>query len=245
MPERVQSTHLTTNEEDDGPIAGGFRASLLGASLPDLVQMECLAQSTASFRVISGQRIGYLFFRAGQMVHAMTDNLTGDKAALEILSWQQGSFEPCNVAAPERTTIVSIWQQLLMQAAQARDESPRRRIVPLTTKRANATRSAAPAPVSATQTTPVFPFDGFVRVDSEGNVVSARGSSSELAEMASYVARLGQLIGESLGMERFLALECVYDDARCVLGVESSGGVTALLAAHDADVSAIRKRFGI
>lgn len=44
----------------------GFRVSLEGATLPDLVQMECLAMSNRVFRVTSGNHIGYLFFHRGQ-----------------------------------------------------------------------------------------------------------------------------------------------------------------------------------
>src|SRR5262245_17045311 len=90
----------------------GFRASLRGASLPDLVQMECLSRGEGVFRVSSGSRIGYLMFRRGQLVHAVTGALSGDSAALEILKWRQGTFDPCNVTFPEQTSIRSGWQDL-------------------------------------------------------------------------------------------------------------------------------------
>src|SRR5262249_8465319 len=91
--------------ENQGEI--GFRASLKGATLPDLVQMECLALSDAAFRITSQNKIGYLFFQRGQIVHALTGDLIGEPAALEILKWQRGVFEPCNVAWPDAPTIQS------------------------------------------------------------------------------------------------------------------------------------------
>src|SRR5687768_9724199 len=87
----------------------GFRASL-NATLPDLVQLECLAQTRGSFRVTSGRKIGYLVFEAGQLVHAISGDVTGESAALEILRWQEGTFEPCNVGWPDAPTISSTWQ---------------------------------------------------------------------------------------------------------------------------------------
>ncbi len=38
----------------------GFRANITGASLADLVQMECLANSKMVVRVVSGNDVGYL-----------------------------------------------------------------------------------------------------------------------------------------------------------------------------------------
>src|SRR5476649_19582 len=79
----------------------GFHVSLEGATLPDFVQMECLAMSTRVFRITSGHRIGYLFFNKGQMIHALNGDHVGEPAALEILKWRDGSVEPCNVGWPD------------------------------------------------------------------------------------------------------------------------------------------------
>src|SRR6185503_18614394 len=83
----------------------GFSANLTGASLADLVQMECLANSTLVVRVVSGDEEGYLYFAGGQIVHAMSSGAVGEKAALEILSWDRGSFEPCSAGWPSASSI--------------------------------------------------------------------------------------------------------------------------------------------
>src|ERR1700690_4423931 len=103
----------------------GFRVSLEGATLPDFVQMECLAMSNRVFRITSGHRIGYLFFNKGQMIHALSGDQVGEPAPFEILKWDDGWVEPCNMGWPEPTTIRSPWQKLLLLSAQARDESGR------------------------------------------------------------------------------------------------------------------------
>jgi len=106
----------------------GFKANLTGASLADLVQMECLARTTQVVRVISGDDVGYLYFQSGSIVHAMSSSAIGEAAAMEILGWDRGSFEPCNAGWPSAATITKPWQALLMSAATALDEA-RRKVV--------------------------------------------------------------------------------------------------------------------
>lgn len=260
------------NEED------GFRASLSGAALPDLVQMECLASTEGSFRVMSGGQIGYLFFQRGQLTHALVDDLSGEQAALEILEWQRGTFEPCRVAWPEQATITTNWQNLLLMSARARDESGRRRLSavpslaqddasarprssspppkparssgPASVTRpastlpplARETHPAAAEPVLASTSSPSIE-QAFVRLDRDGNVIASRGETEALSQIASYAARLSELIGDALGMTRFTALESTHQAGRHVIHVDNEGGVVALRAPLSADLSAIRKKF--
>lgn len=262
------------NEED------GFRASLSGAALPDLVQMECLALTEGTFRVISGGQIGYLFFQRGQLTHALVDDLSGEQAALEILEWQRGTFEPCRVAWPEQPTITTNWQNLLLMSARARDESGRRRLSAVPNHEDEETnarpRSSSPppkpmrpsGPSSVTRPASTLPppardthpsalepmfapatspsvEQAFVRLDRDGNVMASRGDTEELSQIASYAARLSELIGDALGMTRFTALESTHAAGRHVIHVDNEGGVVALRAPLSADLSAIRKKFDL
>src|SRR5664279_152488 len=223
----------------------GFRVSLEGATLPDFVQMECLAQSHRVFRITSGRRIGYLFFTKGQMIHALSGDHVGEPAALEILKWRDGSVEPCNVGWPDAPTIRSTWQNLLLLAAQARDESGRHKLVSLPlnrsttqsrestklSKREDASMNAPPS----SQSLSLAQFQAFVRLDAQGNVVSAKGDAEQLAPVAAYTARLAELIGNMLGMEGFASLECTFPNERVFLHRERSGNLVALRAPGDAD----------
>jgi hypothetical protein len=239
----------------------GFRVSLEGATLPDFVQMECLAQSNRVFRVTSGHRIGYLFFNQGQMIHALSGDHVGEPAALEILKWRDGSVEPCNVGWPDAPTIHSTWQSLLLLAAQARDESGRHKLVSFPSGRSTTTSSTGTsrsdpnklakkeepsmsAPPSS-QSLSLAQFQAFVRLDPAGNVISAKGASEELAPVAAYAARLADLIGNMLGMEGFSSLECGCPKDRVFLHRERSGNLVALKLPAEADVGALRERFGL
>ena len=63
--------------------------------------MECLAGSHLVVLVTGEGGIGYLYFDHGQIVHAVTTDHIGEAAALEILGWTNGSFQPCNRPWPE------------------------------------------------------------------------------------------------------------------------------------------------
>ena len=100
----------------------GFQAQIRGASLWDLVQIECLARKHRVVRVTTVGNVGYLYFDGGNIVHASTFQLEGEAAACEMLQRTQGSFEPCDRAWPAVPTIDISSQALLLRAAQSKDE---------------------------------------------------------------------------------------------------------------------------
>jgi hypothetical protein len=65
----------------------GFQAHIKGATLADLIQMECLSGARRVVRVTSGTHTGFLYFRSGAVVHATTRTITGEDAVLDMLSW--------------------------------------------------------------------------------------------------------------------------------------------------------------
>lgn len=238
----------------------GFRASLHGASLADLVQMECLSGRERVLRVSSGSEVGYLYFRAGQIVHAVSRRGVGESAALEILRWNDGSIEPCNAGWPERDSIGSSWQNLLLIAAQHRDESGRHNLVAFPGARSGMARSSSPPPPSvapasgssrleATVVSEPAPMlahvRAAVRLDPNGNVVSSKGDASELGQIAAYAARLAELVGDGLGMQGLVSVEVTQQRSRTLIYREKTGNTFALSAAPDADLSQVRERLGL
>lgn len=108
-------------EEDLPP--NGFHAFLRHANLHNLLQIESLSRTTGVFLVVSGGSRGYLHLAAGELVHAETGGLSGEAAAAEILSWEDGEFKSCSrTLAPIRTVHSSV-QTLLMRLAKASDEA--------------------------------------------------------------------------------------------------------------------------
>lgn len=247
----------------------GFRANLHGASLADLVQMECLSGHERVIRVSSGTDVGYLFFRGGQIVHAVSRRGIGETAALEILRWNDGTFEPCSAGWPDRDSIGSNWQNLLILSAQHRDEANRRddasghNLVAFPGTRSTLPRPMSPPPppvlgapapvssrlegsVSGEASAPMLAqVRAAVRIDQGGNVVSSKGDASELSQIASYAARLAELVGDGLGMQGLVSVEVTQQRSRTLIYKEKSGNTFALTAAPDADLTQVRERLGL
>ncbi len=233
--------------EDERP-PSGFRANLNGAALADLVQLECLNRMSGAFRITSGNAVGYLFFRQGEVIHAVTDQESGESAALTIMGWRDGTFEACKLELPEKPTVTTHWQHLLLRAAQIRDEADRSKLVSFPQKRNTprppaVTRPSSPPPPPSAQAVP-DPRD-MVRLDRAGNVLSSQGNVETLAPSIAYIARMAGLIGEHLGLGPLMAAECQATSSRFLLHVERSGNVVGLRTPSEIDVQPIRERFGL
>jgi hypothetical protein len=90
--------------------------------LVDIVQMECLCQSSSVIKVISSPNEGRIWFVDGEIIDAVTQGLTGEEALKRIISWRTGNFE---ILAPDLShprTIQKNSQSLLLEAAQKLDE---------------------------------------------------------------------------------------------------------------------------
>ncbi len=66
-----------------------------------------------------------VYFSAGRPVHAYLPPLEGDDAILALLGWQHGRFLLIDDAVPERETIDSDLQALLLEGLRRLDESSR------------------------------------------------------------------------------------------------------------------------
>jgi hypothetical protein len=242
----------------DGPPSGvrgsGFQARIKGANLADLVQMECLAGSKRAVRVTSGDLVGYLFFRGGQVVHALARSLIGEAAALEMLGWDEGTFDPAERDWPSKDSITCNWQGLLLRAAQARDESLAGSVVVLHADGRAKSKPPTP-PVGESIEFDVTPiqvaghtlrsedFQLFLRMSRDGAVIASQGGTQEFADIAAYALRLAQLIGDGLGIERFVAMECTFKEGRCFIVVEDGGEIVALKPRPQTDASSLRELF--
>lgn len=241
----------------------GFSANLRGASLADLVQMECFGNSTLVVRVVSGDDEGYLYFHGGQIVHAMTSNALGEAAALEMLGWNRGSFEACNAGWPSEFTITKPWQALLMSAATARDEA-RRKVVDFRRERPGASMtpkpplpiatqpptSRPPKPVATTSQSGMTPsstrgIERAVRLEKDGRVISTRGDADELSAMTAYALKVSALVGDELGMGELRAVESIANGKRRLFYLEPDGNLIGIEAATDAELGPLREKLGL
>ncbi len=228
----------------------GFQAQIKGATIGDLVQMECLAGSRRVVRVTSGSNVGFLYFRGGEIVHAVARTLSGEAAALDMLSWNEGSFEPAEREWPAKDTIACNWQTLLIRAAQLRDE----RMAPsLLALRPGALGRQVGESIEI-EATPILvaghvlrgeDFEVVLRLDPGGGIMENQGATQDFADIVAYACRLTELVGNQLGVERFRAMECIFKSGRCFVVLERNGEVIALRPRPTTEVSAIRELLGI
>lgn len=101
----------------------GFRGMLEHKGLVDIIQLECLTQSSAVVKIASGRSIGYIWFRDGNIIDAATATKKAEEAFKEILSWKVGSFDLMPPDPTRERTIATSTQGLLLDTAQALDEA--------------------------------------------------------------------------------------------------------------------------
>jgi hypothetical protein len=255
--------------------AVGFRAQISGASLWDLVQMECLSRSRQVVRVSGEGGVGYLYFADGRVVHAVTSKLMGETAALEILGWTNGAFQPCERAWPAAFTIESSCEGLILRLAKRRDEGAANLVA--FPGRGGAGGPAAlparaddeefeeieiveahqegemrapnnidhpPAPaIGRSDIGAEFPVT--LRLAPGGAVLTSKGADEELAGVVAYAHRLGQLAGELLGIDPFVAMECTFSEGRMLLFEEENGETVALRPRNESNLQPLRDKLGL
>jgi CheY-like chemotaxis protein len=106
---------------DQSVETSGFRG-VQNKSLVDIIQLECLTQTTGILKVTNGPLEGKIWFHQGEIIDAETEGMIGEEAFKRIISWKEGAFEilPVDEARPRR--IRKTFNALLLEAAQALDE---------------------------------------------------------------------------------------------------------------------------
>jgi CheY-like chemotaxis protein len=100
----------------------GFRG-IQNKSLMDILQMECLSQSSTVFRITRGSLVGKIWILNGDLIDAETEGARGEVAFRRILEWKSGTFETLPAEPDRERTIVKSINALLLEAAQAFDET--------------------------------------------------------------------------------------------------------------------------
>ena len=100
----------------------GFRG-VQSKGLMDLLQMECLSQSSTLLRIRRGSLEGQIWINAGELIDAETEGARGEAAFRRILSWKSGTFENLPPEPTRERTITKPFNALLLETAQVLDES--------------------------------------------------------------------------------------------------------------------------
>ena len=100
----------------------GFTGKLDQFDLVDIIQLCCISKRTGRLQIARGAERGVLYLRSGQIIHAVSGGLEGDAAAYEIVGWSSGQFSFDDGLQPEKQSIQTGWEHLIMEAVRQRDE---------------------------------------------------------------------------------------------------------------------------
>lgn len=209
--------------------------------MADLIQLECTRGLTRAVRVMAGNRIGFLYFDQGQLVHAIAGAASGEAAAREILTWEGGTVRPSDSYWVKPPTIEISWQALLISAAHAQDESTRSDSG--ISRKFDAIETEKDCDMPA-----VEQEEGILRLvelTASGETLRRQGEVGDFPDAAAYCAQLAQLIGEGLGLEDFSGLECT-SEGKTMLVYETATSIVALEGEpHATSVAKHRKKAGL
>lgn len=99
----------------------GFRG-LQSKSLVDIIQLECISQSSSLLRITNGPLTARIWIQEGELIDAEAGDLKGEEALKKILSWRAGSFESLAAEPGRPRVILKSYNTLLLESAQALDE---------------------------------------------------------------------------------------------------------------------------
>lgn len=103
-------------------LKAGTKSYIHGITLATFLQLTRVDQKNCTMKVTSGDKVGYLYIRQGELVDAEFSELSGDTAALEIVAWEDTEIEMNNICRRQKTVISLPMEHLLMEAFQRKDE---------------------------------------------------------------------------------------------------------------------------
>src|SRR5260221_3034915 len=87
-------------------------------SIRGRVQSACTSGYSGIVRVTVVGDVGYWYCRRGAIFCAATLDLSGDEAALHMLSWEGCQWEPCSRPWPPEQTVFLSWVELFQRAGE-------------------------------------------------------------------------------------------------------------------------------
>lgn len=216
----------------------GFTVRLEGASLFDLIQFECMDREPKVLRVTAQGRIGTLYFRDGNLVHATAGDLVGESAVRAMLAWRDGQVTHAAGTFPAHDTISSSWQSVLLHAATAQDEISRvDNVVSFPSRDVPEAEDAMTRQVS-----PPESAVHAARITTSGEVIAA-AEDRDTAEVFAYLAELADVIGDGLAIDRMTSIEIWSSESNgVVVRVPRTGEVIAAWGARHVDTAQLREQ---
>lgn len=100
----------------------GFQGTVDGIDLMDIVQFNGLSQATSALKVTTADHEGMIFFKNGEVVHAMCGQTSGEEAFFKILEFHGGTLQNIRGVEPPIMSIKNNLESLLFEVAVRNDE---------------------------------------------------------------------------------------------------------------------------
>lgn len=102
--------------------SGGFRG-VQSKSLVDIVQLECISQSSSVLKITNGKLEGRIWINNGELIDAVIGDLFAEEAFKKIMTWRAGNFENLPAEPGKERRIFNTVDGLLLDIAQIMDEN--------------------------------------------------------------------------------------------------------------------------
>ncbi len=99
-----------------------MKGNLRDMTVADLIQHTCEDQKTARLKIQNSNQQAALYFKSGNLVHAILGDQIGEEVVYELLHWSDGSFNLEAITDAPKATIHRNWSGLLLEGARRFDE---------------------------------------------------------------------------------------------------------------------------
>jgi CheY-like chemotaxis protein len=99
----------------------GFEGSVVNIHIRDIIQLNCLTKTTGCLSVSCRWYEGKIYTQDGQIIHCTCNDLIGEHAFFQMMSWESGRFSMDGSCTAERT-IFRRWDQLFLDAFKGSEE---------------------------------------------------------------------------------------------------------------------------
>jgi CheY-like chemotaxis protein/predicted regulator of Ras-like GTPase activity (Roadblock/LC7/MglB family) len=103
-------------------LAAAEKGHITGVSLSSFMQLLSLDKKTCTLKIKSGHHVGTIFFANGELLHAFTESLQGQDAALEISCWDPVEIEIQHLCRQREQVIDAPLGYILIESARMKDE---------------------------------------------------------------------------------------------------------------------------
>lgn len=100
-----------------------MQGNLRDMAVADLIQHNCQDGKTAQLLIQHGNRQANLYFKDGNVEHAVLGAMQGEEVVYQVLGWEHGEFNLETGVEPPRRTINKSWPGLLMEGMRRLDEA--------------------------------------------------------------------------------------------------------------------------